>query len=150
MKHRNIVILLLITSIVTQVVGIILNCIVISMNRGMPTIGYEGESGMWVPINQETRFAFLSDVIRVGNYVGSLGDLFIIISMVTIMIATWIAMPQGRKLFPILVVSAFGIILSRAEAVYVATLLFLIAAVGTVLAMYFKYRSSVKTRTVVM
>jgi uncharacterized membrane protein len=116
----------------------------------MPTIGYEGESGMWVPINQETRFAFLSDVIRVGNYVGSLGDLFIIISMVTIMIATWIAMPQGRKLFPILVVSAFGIILSRAEAVYVATLLFLIAAVGTVLAMYFKYRSSVKTRTVVM
>lgn len=147
MKHRKMVILLLPVAILTEAVGAVLNRIVISANGGMPTIACARAFDEWVSLNQETKLALLSDVIRVGNYAVSVGDLFIITGIVTNMITIWIAMPQGRKFFPLLIASVFGIFLSIAEPNHmVSTLLCETAAIGTILAMYWKYHSSIKIK----
>ena len=109
MKHRKMVTSLLPVAILTEAVGAVLNRIVISANGGMPTIAYARTFGKWVSLNQETKLALLSDVIRVGNYAVSVGDLFIITGIVTNMLTIWIAMPQGRKFFPLLIASVLGI-----------------------------------------
>jgi hypothetical protein len=147
MKHRKIVILLLPVAVLTEAVGGVLNRIAISANGGMPTIACPMAFSKWVPINPETKFALLSDVMRVGNYAVSVGDLFIITGIAINMIAIWIAIPQGRKFFPPLIASVFGIFLSIAVPnQIVPTLFFETAAIGTILAIYWKYRSTLKTK----
>jgi hypothetical protein len=86
----------------------------------------------------------------VGDYAISVGDLFIFAGMVTSMIAIWIALPQGRKLFPILISSIIGIYWSLTlPNNMISTLLFITAAVSTLSAMYWKYRSSNKIKATV-
>jgi hypothetical protein len=149
MKHRKMVMSLLPVAVLTEAVGAVLNRIVISANGGMPTIACTGAFNKWVSLTQETKLAFLSDVIRVGNYAISVGDLFIITGIVTNMITIWIAMPQGRKFFPLLIASVIGIFMSIAEPNHlVSTLLFETAAIVTILAIYWKYRSTLKTKAV--
>lgn len=147
MKHRKIVISLILVAVLTQAVGAILNLVVISNNGGMPTIAYPTIFGNWVSINQGTKFAFLSDVIRLGYYAISVGDLVFITGIVTSMIAVWIAMPQARKFFSLLIISVFGVFLSTAENNLASKLLSETAAVGTILVMYWKHRSALKKTT---
>ena len=114
MKHRKMLIILLLMAIVTQAIGAILNRIVISSNLGMPTIGCASAFSKWVPIDQGTKLTALSDVIRVGNYALSMGDLFIITGLFISMSALWLAIPAGRKFFPFLVASVVGVFMSIA------------------------------------
>ena len=146
MKHKKILTILLLTGVLTIGIGAVLNYLVRSLNRGMPAIGYIVASGKYVPITQGTKLAFLADVIRAGDYVLSVGDLFFFTGIFTFLIALWTALPQGRKFFPLLIISIIGIFLylpMRNDTI--STLLFQVAAVGTILAMYLKYRSSNET-----
>ena len=147
MKHHRVVIILVLVAIFAQVVGALLNRIVISCNMGMPTVACASALSKWVPIGPGTRLAALSDVIRVGGYALSIGDLFIISGLFISVSALWLAIPAGRKFFPFLIVSVIGIFLSIAEPNnMVSTLLCEIAAVGTVLAMYWAHRSSIQVQ----
>lgn len=151
MKRRKLVISLLPLAMLTEAAGAVLNRVVVSANGGMPTIGYPEASSKWVPLNPETKLALLSDVIRVGNYALSIGDLLFTTGIVISMITIWIVMPQGRRFFPILIASVFGIFWSIAQPNHmVSTLLFETAATGTILAIYLKYRkyrSTLKTKS---
>ena len=149
MKHRNAVIILLLVSILAQGVGALLNRIVVSSNMGMPTIASAAAIRKWVPINPATQLPMLADVIRVGDYALSVGDLFIITGLFISMSALWLAIPAGRKFFPLLIASVIGIFLSIAEPNrIVSTILCEIAAVGTIIAMYWSYRASLKPRVI--
>jgi len=124
---------------VTEVVGTILNRIVVSANGGMPAVGCTEAFGKWVPMNAETKFAFLSDVIPVGNYITSIGDLFFMIGIALSMIGVWIVVPQGRKFFPQLIASVIGIFWSTTVPdCIISTFLFEIAAIGTLFSIYFQ------------
>jgi hypothetical protein len=149
MKHRNAVIILLFVSILAQAVGALLNRIVISINMGMPTIAAVTAISKWVPINPVTQLPALADVIRVGDYALSIGDLFIITGLFISMSALWLAIPAGRKFFPLLIASVIGIFLSIAEPNHiVSTVLCEIAAVGTIIVMYWSYRASLKIQVI--
>ena len=140
---------LICVAVLTQTIGAALNRIVIILNRGMPAVGDTVAFGKYVPINQGTRLVLLADVIRVGDYVLSVGDLFFFTGIFTCLIALWIAIPQGRKFFPLLIASVSGIFLSVAQLNNITLTLCEIAAIGTILAIYWKYRSSIKTKVVV-
>ncbi len=149
MKHRKMLIILLLIAIVTQAIGATLNRIVISSNLGMPTIGCASAFSKWVPIDQGTKLTALSDVIRVGNYALSMGDLFIITGLFISISALWLAIPAGRKFFPFLVASVVGVFMSIAEPNrIISTVLCEIAAVGTIIAMYWSHRSAVKAQVI--
>jgi hypothetical protein len=144
MKHKKIITLLLAMVLVTIIVGAVLNIIVVSSNGGMPTIGYTASIDRWVPIDEATKYSSLSDIIHIGNYVLSFGDLFILAGAAICPILLWIALPRGRKLLPLFIVNIIGVILSRAiPHNAVPTLLFMLAAIGCVLIMYSKYREEV-------
>jgi hypothetical protein len=144
-KHKKILILLISIIGVTEAIGTVSNRVVMSLNRGMPAMGLAVAFGKWVPENQGTRLPLLTDVIRAGDYAISVGDLFIFAGMVTSMIAIWIALPQGRKLFPFLIASMIGIFWSLTlPNNMISTLLFMTAGVSTILGMYWKYRASNK------
>ncbi len=141
MKHKKIVILLLSLTVLSITTGAVLNRIVVSANGGMPTIRNTEAVGRWIAISQATRFIFLSDIIRIGWYDLSVGDLFIITGIAISMITVWIAMPKTRKFLPLLIANVIGIFMSRSlPDSIISTLLFTIAAVVTVLVMYFKER----------
>jgi hypothetical protein len=149
-KHKRVLISLISVAVSTQVVGIFSNHVVMSLNKGMPVLGLAASFGKWVPFDQGTKLPLLTDVIRVGMYYGSIGDLFIVIGLVTCMTAIWIAMPQGRKFFPLLVASTLGIFWSESQVNNVTTtFLCVTAGVGTILAIYWKYRSSNKSKAMV-
>lgn len=141
MKHRKIVISLLPVMLLLFAVGAVLNTIVVSANGGMPVIGSSTAVGRWIPINPGTKFVRLSDIIVVGSYALSAGDLFIIAGIVTSTIAVWIAMRKARKFFLLLIPNVIGIFISRSlPGNLIPTLLFTTAAVGTLLIMYRKER----------
>jgi hypothetical protein len=146
MKHRKTLKILLAATILAEAVGAILNRIVVYLNRGMPTAGLAQAFGKWVALNQETKLPLLADIISIGPYTMSTGDLFFIAGLVTGLIALWIVLPQGRQFFPLLIFSIFGIILSTPiPNDVISVILFQFAAIGTILAMYLKYRSINKT-----
>jgi len=98
-KRKKLIVALLIVTVLANIVGAILNCIVVCANRGMPTIAYAQAVGKWVSLTPETRFSYLSDIIRVGSYVISIGDLFIIIAMVVNLVTVWMAIPRVENSF---------------------------------------------------
>jgi hypothetical protein len=150
MKRKKIVIILSVAAVLAEAVGVTLNRIEILLNRGMPAFGYTVAFGRYVPLNQGTKLVFLADVIRMGDYILSVGDLLLFTGMVTALIALWIAMPQGRKFFPFLIASLFGIFLSIAKPNhFIPTVLYEIAALGSILAMYWTCYSNVKKKVVV-
>ena len=115
----------------------------------MPTIGCASAFSKWVPIDQGTKLTALSDVIRVGNYALSMGDLFIITGLFISISALWLAIPAGRKFFPFLVASVVGVFMSIAEPNrIISTVLCEIAAVGTIIAMYWSHRSAIKAQVI--
>jgi hypothetical protein len=143
MKHKKMLTILLLAIVLTIWVGAVLNGAVRSLNQGMPVIGCIVAFGKYVPINQETKLVFLADVIPIGNYVLSVGDLFFITGMFTCLIALWFALPQGRKYFPFLIVSIIGIFLNVAQTNQIQPLVLCeIASILSVLAIYYSYRSS--------
>lgn len=147
MKKRKPVMIVLSVIILIETVGTILNRVVMSANGGMPTIFVKEAFGKWVPLNPETKFAFLSDVIRVGYYAVSIGDLLLLTGIATNLIAIWIAFPYSRKFFPILVASFLGILLSIAEPNMILAFLFETVAMCTMLIIFWKYRSTLKKVT---
>ena len=150
MKHKKILIILLVAAVLAEAVGSISNRIEILLNRGMPAFGYTIAFGKYVPLNQGTKLVFLADVIRMGDYVLSVGDLLFFTGMVTALIALWIALSEGRKFFPFLIASLLGIFLSIAKPNhFIPTVLCEIAALGSILAMYWTYYSNVKKKAVV-
>jgi len=143
MKHKKMLPILLLITVLTIFVGVVLNDVVRSLNRGMPAICCAAAFGRYVPINSGTKLVFLADVIPVGNYIFSVGDLFFITGLFICLIALWLALPQGRKYFPFLIVSIIGIILYVAQANQIQPLVLCeTASVLSVLAIYFSYRSS--------
>jgi uncharacterized membrane protein YiaA len=149
MKHKKTLKSLLLIAILSVSVGAVLNCIVRSLNRGMPAIGYTVALGKYVPINQGTKLVFLADIMRLGNYVLSVGDLFFFTGIFICLIALWIAVPQGRKFFPLLIVSIIGIFMSVAQANMRSTELLETAAVLSTLVIYWSYRSSIRKKAVI-
>ena len=150
MKHKKTLIILISLSVLLQVIGAALNGIVKSLNRGMPVPGLTEAFDNHVPINQGTQLAFLADVIRIGGYALSVGDLLLIAGIFTCFIALWIALPQGRKFFPILIVSVIGIYLSVSlQNAMTSRVLCETAAAGSVVAMYWSYRSSIRKKATV-
>jgi flagellar basal body-associated protein FliL len=142
MRHKKIITLMLGIVLITIIAGAILNTIVVSSNGGMPTIGYTASVDRWVPINETTKFSSLSDIIRIGHYVLSLGDVFIVIGAAICPIALWVALPKGRKMLPLFIMNIIGVIASRAIPYNILpTVLFTVAAVGCVLVMYSKERA---------
>jgi hypothetical protein len=147
MKHKKILITLLITGVLTVGVGSVLNSLVRLLNRGMPAIGYTLAAGKYVPITQGTKLAFLGDVILAGGYVLSVGDLFFFTGILTCLIALWVAIPPGRKFFPLLIISIIGIFWSIAQQNPATSIVLCeTAAVVSVLSMYWSYRSSVRKK----
>ena len=143
MKNKKILKIILLTAVLTLIVGTTLNCVVKSLNQGMPSNGCTVAYGRYVPINQGTKLVFLADVIPVGNYVLSLGDLFFITGILACLTAIWIALPQGRKFFPFLIVSVVWIILFAGTTNDMkSTFLCEIAAVLSICAVYWSYRSN--------
>ena len=130
-----------------ETLGVILNRVVTSANAGMPSIGINEAFGKWVPLGSGTKFAFLSDVIPIGDYAVSIGDLLFITGIAMNMIAIWIAFPPSRKFFPILIVSFLGILWSIAEPNMMFALAFEMLAVGLLLGIFLKYRSTLKKRS---
>jgi hypothetical protein len=144
MKKQKWVIFIISVIISIEIVGAILNRVVMSANGGMPVIYLREAFGKWVPLNLETKFAFLSDVIPIGCYAVSIGDLLLLSGIAINMISIWIAVPRSRKVFPLLIASFLGIIWSIAEPNLMLAFLFEAAALGTLLVIYFKYRSTLK------
>ena len=131
--------------ILTIAIGGVLNSIVVSSNEGMPAIGTITAYGRWVPINQGTKFLWLSDIIRAGWFTLSFGDMFIITGIIIGMTTVWIAMQKARKVFPLLVANVIGIAISRSlPDDIISTLLFTTAASVSLLAMYFKQREALE------
>jgi hypothetical protein len=149
MKHQKILKGLLLIAVLSVSVGAVLNRVVRSLNRGMPAIGYTVALGRYVPINQGTKLVFLADIMRLGNYVLSVGDLFFFTGIFICLIALWIAVPQGRKFFPLLIVSIIGIFMSVAQANMGSTVLCETAAVLSTLVIYWSYRSNVREKPVI-
>ena len=149
-KHKKVLISLIFVAVLTQAAGVFSNHMAMYENGGMPALGLAAAFGKWVPFNRGTKLPLLSDVIRIGVYYVSMGDLFIILGLVTCMIAIWIALPQGRKFFPLLVASVVGIFWSESQVNNMtSTLLCVSAGVSTILAMYWKYRTSHKSKAMV-
>jgi hypothetical protein len=113
------------------------------IESGMPSIGLTLALGKYVPINQGTKLVFLADVIRAGNYILSVGDLFFLTGIFTCLIALWVAVPQGRKFIPLLIVSILGIFMSVAQSNVRSTLLCETTAVLSTLVIYWSHRSNV-------
>jgi hypothetical protein len=135
--------ILLLTTALTIFVGVVLNDVARSLNRGMPSIDCAAAFGRYVPINSGTKLVFLGDVIPVGHYIFSVGDLFFITGVFICVIALWIALPQGRKFFPFLIISIIGIFLNVGQGNKIQPLaLCETASVLSILAMYYSYRSS--------
>ena len=88
-----------IMAVLTLVIGSVLNLVEISLNKGMPIIGHTIAIGRYVPINQGTKLAFLADVIRVGNYILSVGDLFVFTGIFACLITLWIALSKAASSF---------------------------------------------------
>jgi hypothetical protein len=148
MMHQRKLIFASLAAVLAQGTGTVLNRIEVLFNRGMPAIGCVTAIGKYVPINQHTKIVALADVIRVGDYALSAGDLFFFSGLIIELIILWIAIPKGRKFFPLLIVSLCGIFCSIAEPNQLrATILCEIAAVLSVLAIYWKHRSNVKTNS---
>jgi len=97
MMHKKILKILLLMAVLSVSIGAILNHVVRSVNRGMPSIGLTSAFGKYVPINQGTKLVFLADVIRVGSYILSVGDLFFFTGIFICLIALWVTLPPGRK-----------------------------------------------------
>jgi hypothetical protein len=150
MKTRIILISLISIAVLTQIIGAVLNSLVISANGGMPTVACAEAIGKWVVLNGNTKFVFLADVIRVWNYALSIGDLLIIAGVTLSMITVWIAIPQGRKLFPLLIVNIIGILLSTAVPDnLILTLIFEITAIYTILVIYGRYLSAKRAKAAI-
>lgn len=147
MKIKTVLITLIIIAVLAQITGAVLNSMVMSANSGMPTIACTEAIGKWVNIDNNTKFTHLADIIIVGDYVLSIGDLLIIFGVSLSMLTVWIALPQGRKFFPLLIASIAGIIISTAiPDNLISTLLCELAAIGTILFIYWKYLSSKKAK----
>ena len=86
-----------IMAVLTLVIGSVLNLVEISLNKGMPIIGHTIAIGRYVPINQGTKLAFLADDIRVGNYILSVGDLFVFTGIFACLITLWIALSKAAS-----------------------------------------------------
>ena len=97
MKHKKMLIIFVLVAVLSLGVGAVLNRVVRSLNQGMPSIGLTLAFGKYVPINQGTKLVFLADVIRAGNYVLSVGDLFFFTGIFICLIALWVTLPPGRK-----------------------------------------------------
>ena len=149
MKHKKILKIFLLVAVLSLSIGAVLNRVVKFLNRGMPAIGYTVPLGRYVPIYQGSKLVFLADVIRLGNYVLSVGDLFFLTGIFICLIALWIAVLQGRKFFPLLIVSIIGIFMSVAQANMRSTVLCETAAVLSTLVIYWSYRSNVSKKTVI-
>jgi hypothetical protein len=147
MKKRKVVISVLSVIVLIETVGIILNRVVMSANGGMPTVVVKEAFDKWVPLNPGTRFPFLSDVIQVGYYAVSIGDLLLLTGIAANMVAIWMAFPPSRKFFPILIVSFLGILWSIAEPNMMSAFLCETVAVGTILVIFWKCRSILKKVT---
>jgi hypothetical protein len=142
--------LLAIAAVTVQVIGAVLNRIVISLNGGMPSIALTVPMGKWVPLYQGTKLAVLADVIRVGNLAFSAGDLFFIAGLIAEMILLWVAIPQGRKFLPLLVASVLGIFFfitgpNNLTPIILCETVALLAVSG----MYYSYRDDLRKRTAV-
>ena len=149
MKHKKILTILSLTAILTITAGAVLNSTVRALNRGMPIIGYPA-FGKYVPISEGTKFVFLADVIRIGDYVLSIGDLFFFTGILTCLVALWLALPQGRKFFPLVIINLIGIFWSIAQPNHLpSTILCEMAAVVSILAMYWSYRSNIREQAVI-
>lgn len=147
MKNEKFLKMVLIAAVLIQGTGALFNGIVKSLNRGMPIIGYTAASGKYVPINPGTKLVFLADVIPVGNYIFSAGDLFFLTGVLLSLVALWVALPQGRKFLPFLVISIIGIILSVAQPNDMkSTLLCETAAAISALGIYWSYFSDNKEK----
>ncbi len=141
MKHKKTAIGLVSTGVILITVGAILNCAVVTANGGMPSPIYSEAAGKWVPLTSITHLPVLADVIPVWQYALSIGDVFFIIGMAVNLLAVWVAFRPGRIFFPLLVISIPGIFLSGAvPGNQLSTTLFMLAAIGTLLAIYWKYR----------
>ena len=149
MKHKKILKILLLTAVLSLGVGAVLNHVVRSLNRGMPAIGYTVALGRYVPIHQGTKLVSLADVIRAGSYILSVGDLFFFTGIFICLIALWVALPQGRRFFPVLIASCIGIFMSVARANMGSTLLCETAAVLSTLVIYWSYRYNMSTKPVI-
>jgi len=149
MKHKKILKILLITAVLSVSVGAILNHVVRSVNEGMPSIGLTSAFGKYVPINQGTKLVFLADVIRAGSYILSVGDLFFFTGIFICLIALWVTLPPGRKFFPLLIASIIGIFMSVAQANMRSTVLCEVAAVLSLLLIYWSYRSCIRKKSVI-
>jgi len=149
MKHKKMLIIFVLVAVLSLGVGAVLNRVVRSLNQGMPSIGLTLAFGKYVPINQGTKLVFLADVIRAGNYVLSVGDLFFFTGIFICLIALWIAVPQGRKFFPVLIASIIGIFMSVAQANMRSTILCETAAVLSILVIYWSYRSNKRGKVVI-
>jgi hypothetical protein len=55
--------------------GAFLNILVVRANGGMPTMDLDRPYDRWVPLNSQTQFPFLGDVILLLGYQTSLGDI---------------------------------------------------------------------------
>jgi hypothetical protein len=142
--------LLAIAAVTVQVIGAVLNRMVIALNGGMPSIALTVPVGKWVPLYQGTKLAVLADVIRVGNLAFSMGDLFFIAGLIAEMILLWVAIPQGRKFLPLLVASVLGIFFFIAGPNNLTpTILCETAALLAVSGMYYSYRDDLRKRTAV-
>jgi hypothetical protein len=146
-NKRKLLIIFLFVVVSIETLGAILNRIVISANGGMPAMGINQAFGKWVPLDSGTKFAFLSDVIRIGDYAVSIGDLFLLAGIATNMIAIWLAFPPSRKFFPILIASFLGILWSIAEPNMVSALICEMLAIGFLLVIFWKYHSTLKKAT---
>jgi hypothetical protein len=150
MKHKKILKILLLMAVLSVSIGAILNHVVRSVNRGMPSIGLTSAFGKYVPINQGTKLVFLADVIRVGSYILSVGDLFFFTGIFICLIALWVTLPPGRKLFPILIASIIGIFMSVAQAKLRLIILCEVAAVLSILVIYLSYRYCIRKKPVIV
>ncbi len=83
-----------------------LNTLVIKANGGMPVSDMTQDVEKWVVITNETKFVWLSDIIRIGTDYLSIGDiliylgyvLYLILGIVTIS-RLWINKNKQKELF---------------------------------------------------
>jgi hypothetical protein len=99
MKHKNMLTIFQFIAVFGVGIGSVLNWSVISMNRGMPIIGRTTSFGRYVPINQGTKLVFLADIIRAGNYILSVGDLFVFTGIFACLMTLWIALSKVASSF---------------------------------------------------
>jgi hypothetical protein len=147
MKHKQMLKIVLVAAVLTICVGAFLNGIAKSLNQGMPVIELTAAFGRYVPIIPGTKLVFLGDVIPIGNYVFSVGDLFYFTGIFICLIAIWIALPKGRKFFPLLSVSMIGIFLSITKPDNLRpTVLTQVAAILSILGIFWQYRSGISEK----